>query len=123
MNKEEAKFDGERLEEPEFEDEWQSVRQYNALPVSYSTQADADGDTELQTDVPVKKVKRRLSGFQRIIKYQLIICALIIILVTALKFISADAFKTFRSWYYEQLNSELIIKDAFQNLGGTADEL
>lgn len=123
MNKEEDKFDGEKLEEPEFEDEWQSVRQYNALPVSYSTQADADGNTELQTDVPIKKIKRSLSGFQRIIKYQLIICALIIILVTALKFISADAFKIFRSWYYEQLNSELIIKDAFQSLGGIADEL
>lgn len=120
MNREETMFEGEK---PEFEDEWQSVRQYNALPVSYSSQAADGDDTARQTDAPVKKIKRQLSGFQRIIKYQLIICALMIIFITALKFVSTDVFTSFKNWYYEQLNSELIIKDAFKSFSGTADEL
>lgn len=119
-------MDNEQFREPEFEDEWQSVRQYDALPVSYTNQSYSAGNSDEydeKAEQPKKKEKRKLSGFQRIIKYQLILCALIIIFLIGLKFVNVGVFQTVKSWYYEQLNSELIITDVFNQFDGSTDEI
>lgn len=118
-------MNNEQFHDQEFEDEWQSVRQYDALPVSYTDHSyTEENDSEFIEDKqPKEKVKRKLTGFQRIIKYQLIICATIVILLTGLKFINVTAFQTVRNWYYEQLNSELIITDVFNQFSGNTNEI
>ena len=110
----------------EYEQEWQSVSQYDAMPVSYDSEEyspeygeDISGEAEKQSE----KVKRKLSGFQRTVKYQLIICALLVIAAVAVKFISTDLYQTVKSWYYEQLNSQIIITDVFNRISGNTDEI
>lgn len=109
----------------EFEQEWQSVRQYDAMPVSYES-SDYDSEYGESTENKVNqgvREKRKLSGFQRTVKYQLIICAIAVIGVIAVKFISADLYQTVKSWYYEQLNSQLIISDVFNRISENAHEV
>lgn len=109
----------------EFEDEWESVRHFNSAPVSY---IDNNGDGTISNNSQdngdsTPKTKRKLSGTQRIIKYQLILCALILVIVTGWKFISYDTFSQFREWYHTQLNSELVITDVFNFSRVGTDEI
>lgn len=109
---------------PEFEDEWESVRHFESAPVSYIGNDNADEPSSSSSDdESLQKVKRKLTGTQRIIKYQLILCALILIIVTGWKFISYDTFSQFSDWYRTQLNSELVITDVFNFTKVDTDEV
>lgn len=120
-------MDDDSFQRPEFEEEWQSVRSYNALPVSYLSAdgggVEDDGCDTVEVEKTKKKNKKRLSGFGKTIKYQMICCALVVIFVIAVKFISVDIFQGVKSWYYEQLNSNLIITDVFRCFDGRTDEI
>lgn len=110
----------------EYEQEWQSVRQYDAMPVSYDSgeyNPEYGEDFVEETEKQSQRAKRKLSGFQRTVKYQLIICALLVIAAVAVKFISADLYQTVKSWYYEQLDSQIIITDVFNRISGNTDEI
>lgn len=121
-------FDYTEPEQEEFEQEWQTVKQYDAMPVSFDSE-DYDGQRTEEIaengDEHAERArkKRKLTGFQRTVKYQLIICTLAVIGVIAVKFISADLYQSVRSWYYEQLNSRLMITDVFNTISGNADEI
>ena len=108
----------------EFEDEWETVQHFNQAPVSH-TDNDITENTlnseHIKTSQP--KVKRKLTGTQKIIKYQLILCALLRIIATAWKFISNDTFSKFSEWYHNQLNSELVITDVFNFTQVNTDEI
>lgn len=121
-------FDYTEPEQEEFEQEWQTVKQYDALPVSFDSEDyDGQGADEIaengEEHAERARKKRKLTGFQRTVKYQLIICTLAVIGVIAVKFINADLFQTVKSWYYEQLNSRLVITDVFNTISGNADEI
>ncbi|MGN1112617.1 MAG: hypothetical protein ACI4RP_05380 [Acutalibacteraceae bacterium] len=121
-------FDYAEPEQEEFEQEWQTVKQYDALPVSFDSEDyDGQGGDEIAENIDEHaeraRKKRKLTGFQRTVKYQLIICTLAVIGVIAVKFINADLFQTVKSWYYEQLNSRLIIADVINTISGNADEI
>ncbi|MGN0456680.1 MAG: hypothetical protein ACI4F2_07475 [Acutalibacteraceae bacterium] len=121
-------FDYTEPEQEEFEQEWQTVKQYDAMPVSFDSEDyDGQGGEEIAENgdehAQRARKKRKLTGFQRTVKYQLIICTLAVIGVIAVKFISADLYQSVRSWYYEQLNSRLMITDVFNTISGNADEI
>lgn len=121
-------FDYTAPEQEEFEQEWQTVKQYDAMPVSFDSEDyDGQGGEEIAENgdehAQRARKKRKLTGFQRTVKYQLIICTLAVIGVIAVKFISADLYQSVRSWYYEQLNSRLMITDVFNTISGNADEI
>ena len=121
-------FDYTAPEQEEFEQEWQTVKQYDAMPVSFDSEDyDGQGGEKIAENgdehAQRARKKRKLTGFQRTVKYQLIICTLAVIGVIAVKFISADLYQSVRSWYYEQLNSRLMITDVFNTISGNADEI
>ena len=121
-------FDYAEPEQEEFEQEWQTVKQYDAMPVSFDSEDyDGQGGEKIAENgdehAQRARKKRKLTGFQRTVKYQLIICTLAVIGVIAVKFISADLYQSVRSWYYEQLNSRLMITDVFNTISGNADEI
>ena len=103
------------LQEQDFEDEWQTVKRVDAARVSYDD--DMPVSDEQEQEPPLERKKRVLTGTQRIIKYQLVLCAVTVILVIALKFINAGVFQTVKSWYIDQLNSQLVITDMFYGVG------
>ncbi len=109
-------------DQKEFEDEWQSIAPYEAAPVKLDDVSDDENYVDMQPEQSEKREKRRLTGSQRIIKYQLIICALAVILITALKFTNSGLFHTVRDWYCRQLNSELVITDFFDFHSGENNE-
>lgn len=117
-------MDNDNYEPLDFEDEWQSVNHYSAIPVGLSDdEENVDSDSDNDTSQSVKREKRKLSGLQRTIKYQLIACALVIIAMIAIKFVNANTFQTVKTWYYQQLNSQLVIIDVFNYFNGSADEV
>ncbi|MCQ4115077.1 hypothetical protein [Ruminococcus sp. zg-921] len=119
-------FEQNEFEQNEYDQDWQSVQQYHALPVGYDAdEYNSEYGEESSEDDENKAVKekRKLSGFQRTVKYQLIICALAVIGVIAVKFTSADLYQTVKSWYYQQLNSQLFVSDVFNRISGNANEV
>ena len=108
----------------EFEDEWETVQHFDSAPVSHTDNDITENSLNsehIKTSEP--KVKRKLTGTQKIIKYQLILCALLLIIATAWKFISNDTFCKFSEWYHNQLNSELVITDVFNFTQVNTDEI
>ncbi len=59
-----------------------------------------------------KKKKEKLSGTQRIIKFQLIICFIIALAFFTIKSFLPDIYTQFISWYEKEYNSSLIITDS-----------
>lgn len=116
-----------RQNEITYDENWQTVStpEY-AQTVNISDDEDISSEEKATTTKPKKK---RDSPIQLLILIQLAVCILICLFAYAVKNIGGDFYSDIRTWYYDNLNSTLVVEndteidftDILKN--STADEI
>lgn len=114
-------MDSGRYDNIEYDDDWQTVSTVRAEPLNIYDESEYDREDYSQspedeiyrglhrTDGETVKKAKKKTGFQLIIKLQLIACIIIIIAAFGIKSFGGELYNAVNNWYKEEINSSLII--------------